>query len=132
MSWRAAGVQFYPGGAYETMQELSRRAHGDQQRPQNDSQRRGSFRGLGPKGYVRSDARLQELICERLTDDEYIDARGVSVEVKDCEVTLSGTVPVRQQKYAIEDVVAEISGVAEIHNRLNVDDAEIDERMSGL
>lgn len=32
MSWRAAGAQFYPGGAYERLQEIS-------------------YRGRGPKGY---------------------------------------------------------------------------------
>jgi osmotically-inducible protein OsmY len=113
MSWRAAGAQFYPGGAYETLQELS-------------------HRGRGPKGYRRSDERLKEIICERLTEDPFIDASEVTIDVRDCEVTVKGTVQVRQQKYAIEDLIADVSGVAEIHNHLNVASQEIDERMSGL
>jgi osmotically-inducible protein OsmY len=113
MSWRAAGAQFYPGGAYETLQELS-------------------HRGRGPKGYRPSDERLKELICERLTDDPFVDPSNVTVEVANGEVTLGGTVQVRQQKYAIEDIVADVPGVIEIHNRLSVGSEEMDRRTSGL
>lgn len=113
MSWRAAGAQFYPGGAYETLQELS-------------------HKGRGPKGYRPSDERLKELICERLTDDPFVDPSNVTVEVANGEVTLGGTVQVRQQKYAIEDIVADVPGVIEIHNRLSVGSEEMDRRTSGL
>ncbi|HEX7011628.1 MAG TPA: BON domain-containing protein [Steroidobacteraceae bacterium] len=113
MSWRAAGAQFYPGGAYETLQELS-------------------HKGRGPKGYRPSDERLKELICERLTDDPFVDPSNVTVEVANGEVTLGGTVQVRQQKYAIEDIVADVPGVIEIHNRLGVGSEEMDRRTSGL
>lgn len=114
MEWRAAGAQFYPGGAYEQLQDLA------------------SHRGRGPKGYQRSDERLREIVCERLTDDPFVDARNVEVQVSNGEVTLQGTVENRQQKYAIEDLIADISGVIEIHNRLGVHESGIDERMSGL
>jgi osmotically-inducible protein OsmY len=113
MTWRAAGAQFYPGGAYEALQELS-------------------HRGRGPKGYQRSDERLKEIICERLTDDPFIDASGVTVNVSGGEVMLTGNVLVRQQKYAAEDLVAEVSGVTEIHNHLSVGSDEMEDRMSGL
>lgn len=101
MEWRAAGAQFYPGGAYEQLSELSQR-------------------GRGPKGYTRSDELLREIICEQLTDDPVIDANDVSVDVEKGEVTLRGTVVDRRQKYAIEDLVADVAGVSEIHNHLNV------------
>ena len=101
MSWRAAGMQDYPGGALEQMLALS-------------------HRGRGPKGYRRSDARLTEIICDLLTEAADIDASEVSVEVRDCDVTLEGTVPVRRMKHAIEDLVAGVSGVDEIHNRIEV------------
>ena len=55
-------------------------------------QQRQSFRGKGPKGYERSDERLKEVICERLTDDDDIDASEISVEIRNGEVTLSGSV----------------------------------------
>jgi osmotically-inducible protein OsmY len=101
MRWRAAGAQFYPGGAYETLQEIS-------------------HRGRGPKGYRPSDERLTEIICERLTDDPFIDARNISVKVVGGEVTLSGSVEERRQKYAAEDIVADVFGVIEVHNDLSV------------
>jgi hypothetical protein len=108
MQWRAAGAQFYPGGAYEQLSEMS-------------------FRGRGPKGYRRSDELLKEIICEELTDDPFIDARNVSVDVSNCEVTLHGSVDAREQKHAIEDLVADVIGVAEIHNHLSVANPDIDD-----
>lgn len=113
MLWRAAGAQFYPGGAYEALQELSRR-------------------GRGPNGYRPSDERLKEIICERLTGDPFIDATHVTVDVSGGEVTVQGTVQVRQQKYAIEDLLADVSGVTELHNHLSVGSGELEQRTSGL
>jgi osmotically-inducible protein OsmY len=40
--------------------------------------------------------------------------------VSNGEVTLQGSVLAREQKYAAEDVVAGVSDVTEIHNRLRV------------
>lgn len=108
MQWRAAGAQFYPGGAYEDLLEIS-------------------HRGRGPKGYRRSDELLHELICEQLTENPFIDARNVSVEVKQSEVTLRGTVETREQKYAVEDLIADIAGVTEIHNHLGVGHSVMDD-----
>jgi osmotically-inducible protein OsmY len=77
-----------------------------------------SFRGRGPKGYKRSDERLMEAICERLTDDPGVDASDVSVEVSDGEVTLTGTVLDKPTKWQVEDVVESCSGVIGIRNCL--------------
>ena len=101
MTWRAAGAQDYPGGAFETLLERS-------------------HRGRGPKDYRRSDERLKEIVCERLTDDPFVDATDITVDVSNGEVTLQGSVLARQQKHAAEDVVAGVSDVIEIHNRLRV------------
>ncbi len=79
-----------------------------------------SFRGRGPKGYVQSDARLREIICERLLEDPYIDASDVVVEVANGEVALSGSVGERWVKYQIEELVERSTGTREIHNRLRV------------
>lgn len=49
-----------------------------------------SYRGVGPKGYTRSDERLAEEICERLTDHPRIDASEIDVQVSRGEVTLTG------------------------------------------
>jgi hypothetical protein len=79
----------------------------------------GGFRGRGPKGYERSDERLREIICERLTDDPRVDASDVHIEVKDKVAKLTGQVPDRRTKYEIEDVV-EHCGVKDIDNQLRV------------
>ena len=81
---------------------------------------RPSFRGRGPRGYVRSDERLTEIVCERLTDDPRIDASNVSVEVHGGEVTLTGEVRDRAIKWRVEDLVEDCSGGAIVHNRLRV------------
>ncbi len=78
-----------------------------------------SYRGRGPKGYTRSDERLLETICERLTDDPRIDARDIEVEVKQQAVTLRGTVDQRRTKYAVEELV-EDCGARDIDNQLRV------------
>jgi osmotically-inducible protein OsmY len=76
-----------------------------------------SHRGRGPKGYLRSDERLRETICERLTDDPRIDASDIEVEVKDQSVTLRGTVDDRRTKYAVEELV-DRCGPSMIQNEL--------------
>jgi osmotically-inducible protein OsmY len=40
--------------------------------------------------------------------------------VKACEITLTGSVEERRQKYAAEDLVADVFGVMEVHNNLSV------------
>jgi hypothetical protein len=92
-----------------------------------------SHRGRGPKGYQRSDERLKELVCERLSDDHRVDASEISVEVKNGEVTVEGEVSDRGTKYRVEDLI-EQCGVREIHNRLRVQDrsgAQSSEHASG-
>lgn len=74
----------------------------------------------GPKNYARSDERIRELICERLTQDLSIDVSDVGVDVQGGRVSLSGTVPDRQMKHAIEDVVDNCWGVQDIENGIHV------------
>lgn len=88
-----------------------------------DTARHRSLSGRGPKGYTRSDDRLKEDICERLTDDPRIDASDVSIEVRDGKVTLTGQVDQRATKHDIEDLVDRCSGVKDIDNRLTVSSA---------
>lgn len=80
----------------------------------------GQFRGRGPKGYKRSDERIREDVCECLTEDEHIDASNVEVQVKDCEVTLTGTVNSREGKRRAEDLIEDLPGVREVTNNLRV------------
>ena len=80
----------------------------------------GRYRGVGPKGYVRSDERIRELVCDDLMDDPWLDASGIEVAVKDGEVTLSGTVENRDAKRWAEDIAEHAGGVKHVQNNLRV------------
>lgn len=85
-----------------------------------EARREADHRGRGPKGYVRSDARIEEDIHDRLTDDRFVDAREITVSVKDREITLDGTVESRRAKRRAEDCADRISGVTHVQNNLRV------------
>jgi osmotically-inducible protein OsmY len=84
------------------------------------AERRSDFRGRGPKGYERSDERLLEIVCERLTEDPHVDASEIVVQVANKEVTLTGNINDRWSKYHVEEIVEDCGGVREIHNQLRV------------
>lgn len=77
-------------------------------------------RGVGPKGYQRSDERISDEVHQRLTDDPWLDASDVHVEVKGGEVTLSGYVDNREAKHRAERLVEDLSGVRHVQNNLRV------------
>jgi hypothetical protein len=76
--------------------------------------------GKGPKGYSRSDDRIREDVCDRLTEDSQIDASEIDVKVSNCEVTLAGTVDSREAKRRAEDCAESISGVRNVQNNIRV------------
>lgn len=78
------------------------------------------YTGRGPRDYRRSDERIREEISDRLTDDYSVDASDLSIQVKDGEVTLSGTVTTRDQKRRAEDLAEAISGVRDVTNNIRV------------
>jgi hypothetical protein len=80
----------------------------------------GPHSGRGPQGYQRSDARIEEDVCEHLTHHGMLDATGIQVRVENGEVTLTGSVESRQAKRLAEDILDSISGVRDIHNQLRV------------
>ena len=92
-------------------EEAERRRRMDQQR---------EHRGRGPKGYRRSDERIKEDVNDRLSDDYYLDASDVEVQVSNTEVTLTGTVNNRNDKRRAEDLAESVSGVSNVENRLRV------------
>ena len=75
--------------------------------------------GRGPKGYQRSDSRIHEEVCDRLTYSN-VDAENIEVAVVSGEVTLSGSVRDRWDKRRAEDLVEEVAGVREVHNSIRV------------
>jgi hypothetical protein len=78
------------------------------------------FRGRGPKNYTRSDERIRDDLCERLSDADDIDASGLSVTVMQGVVTLDGEVPHRRMKHWAEDLAESCSGVRDVDNKLRV------------
>ncbi len=82
--------------------------------------READHSGYGPANYTRSDERILEDSCDRLTRDWAVDARNVQVTVQNGEVTLDGTVPSRSQKRRAEDCVDDVSGVSNVQNNLRV------------
>ena len=80
-------------------------------------------RGRGPANYTRSDERILEDACDRLTEDWGVDARNVQVTVQNGEITLDGTVENRRQKRRAEDVAHDLSGVSHVQNNLRIADA---------
>jgi len=79
-----------------------------------------SHRGRGPQSYRRSDERIREEICDRLTDDHYIDATHIEVRVESGEVTLCGSVNHRDAKRRSEDLAESVMGVHDVRNELRV------------
>jgi len=85
--------------------------------------REQDHRGRGPANYVRSDERIREDANDALTRDWAVDASEITVEVRDGEVTLDGTVHSRIAKRRAEDCVDDVSGVKHVQNNLRVKDA---------
>jgi len=116
---------FGPGTA-RTARSTASRGYGYQEpRPsrgeaERDDEARGGYRGLGPRGFARTDARIHEELNERLTDDAYIDASDLQVTVVAGVVTLSGTVPTRSMKHRAEDIAADCRGYNDIRNEIRV------------
>jgi osmotically-inducible protein OsmY len=79
-----------------------------------------THRGKGPKDYRRSDDRIREDVCDRLSDDPYVDASNIDVKVNSAEVILTGTVERREDKRRAEDLVEAISGVSNVQNNLRI------------
>ncbi len=111
-------------------EEAERRRRQDENRT-GRSQQSGPHKGKGPKGYRRSDERIREDISDRLSDDPYVDASDIDIEVKGAEVILSGTVDSRDAKRRAEDLVESISGITHVENRIRVTQKNFDFNRGG-
>ncbi|WHS91043.1 BON domain-containing protein (plasmid) [Sinorhizobium kummerowiae] len=77
-------------------------------------------RGKGPKGYTRSDARIQEDVSDRLSDEGMLDASDIAVSVTNGAVQLSGLVDTKWAKRRAEDCAEAVSGVKHVQNNLRI------------
>jgi len=80
----------------------------------------GQYAGLGPRGYKRSDNRIEEDVNDRLTQHPWIDATDIEVSVQNGEVTLRGHVDTREAKRMAEDLAESVFGVKEVHNEIRL------------
>jgi hypothetical protein len=95
---------------------------------------RGGYAGRGPKGYTRTDERIREDVCDRLSWDDEVDATEIIVRVQNGEVTLEGRVETRHMKRRAEDIAEDVSGVSDVHNTLRVTKpilTELKEKITG-
>ena len=93
----------------------------DAERRRRVDRMQGPYKGKGPKDYQRSEDRIKEDVCDRLSDDDYVDASNIQVQIQGTEVILTGTVDSREQKRRAEDVVESISGVRNVENRIRIE-----------
>jgi hypothetical protein len=70
--------------------------------------------------FKRANERVREDICDKLTDDDYIDASDIDVVVDEGVVYLRGYVPDRPTKRSAEAVAESVRGVREVINELRI------------
>ncbi|MDP2333493.1 MAG: BON domain-containing protein [Reyranella sp.] len=122
-------------GVYDPDHEYRRYDEGDHEGGDRGPSRDhypGPYRGVGPKNYTRSDRRIHEDVCDRLTEDPYIDARDIEVQVKDGEITLAGTVDSRRTRRRTEDLAEQVLGATHVQNDLRVARGRDNEGPAGL
>jgi hypothetical protein len=90
-------------------------------RPRPQRERR-AYRG--PRDYQRADHRIFEDVCERLTDDDRVDASEIEVQVSNAEVTLSGRVRSRNAKRRATQLAEDVFGVRDVFNNIRVQDEQ--------
>jgi hypothetical protein len=110
----------YGGGFFGTAYGLYA---GRPERVRGERDWRGSERptGRGPKGFRRSDERIHDEVCERIARSG-IDADDVEVKVENGEVTLTGTVNQREDKWQLESICDSVFGVEDVHDQLRTSD----------
>jgi osmotically-inducible protein OsmY len=118
----------YMGNAYSSQRSFdegsqgTRYGYGQPSQGGQSGQRseRGRFAGRGPKGYKRSDERIREEVSDALMMHPDIDASELEVRVSEGEVTLTGTVTEREDKWLAEQLCEGIPGVRDVSNGLRV------------
>jgi hypothetical protein len=125
--WRGGGREYGPRGyAHQSWRPEDRWENRPSQTTlrgigapgESENRNRGGFFGKGPRGYVRSDERIREDVCDLLSFNDELDATDITVTVAKGEVTLEGTVPDRHSKRLADDIADSVNGVTDVHNRL--------------
>ncbi len=85
-----------------------------------DFAEREDFRGVGPRNYKRTDARICDDLCDSLTDAPDVDASNIEVSVREGVAVLTGNVSMRAMKHRAEDLAEATPGVRDVDNQLRV------------
>lgn len=93
----------------------------DPENRHNASERRTPIWHQNPKGYVRSDERIFEDICECLMRDREVDTSQLRVSVHEGVAVLQGRVACRRDRTRIDQVAASVRGVREVDNQLRIE-----------
>jgi hypothetical protein len=124
LSPEEAAMHITGGGAAGGVRRVGRGRYdygrGDSQVESQTWDVEGPHRGRGPRGYQRSDERVHEEVCDRLSAHGGVDASDIEVKVEKGEVTLTGTVSDRRTKRLAESVAESVHGVADVHNQLRL------------
>ena len=104
-----ADLDLAPAREVEIVEELAQHAE----------DRYEELRGSGHSDNEAARTAVLE-VCERLTDDDYVDASGIEVSVEQGVVQLAGSVDDRRTKRRAEDVAESVRGVKDIQNQLRV------------
>lgn len=81
----------------------------------------------GPRGWVRSDARILDELCERIVRAG-VDASELAVEVEGGEVSLEGDLGTREERRFVVDLAERILGVTAVYADIRVREAgEVEE-----
>ena len=80
----------------------------------------GLFKGVGPRGYRRSDVSIIEDVNDFLTVDEELDASSIEVAVDNGIVTLKGVVRSRYDKKLAGTIADGVRGVKDVMNELRI------------
>ena len=114
------GNAYRSGMSHDRFEDASRYREQEQTMRGDTDRDAGRYRGIGPRSFKRDDARLCEMVCERLEDHDAIDASEIEVTVENGIVRLSGTVPDRRMKRLAEDVADSIGGIKDVDNQLRL------------
>jgi hypothetical protein len=85
------------------------------------TRKRNDYRGVGPKGYRRSDDRILEDACERLYRSPEVDPSNIEVSVEEGIIILKGSVGKRSYKLAAERIIEHLPGVVDVRNEVVVE-----------
>ena len=118
LDWDTLGNDARGRGMDARREREDRRDFAPHARDEGSGRIRG-FRGVGPKGWSRSDELIREDVCEALHDAE-VDVSAVSVDVSDGLVELTGTIEGRFAKRYVEDVAYAVRGVRDVRNRIEL------------